>query len=80
MPRDPQFFTVPAVTVARRCGKCPLHVYWIFTENKKRMPVDVSEEHGGFKPSHPNAQPPHAGRGISHFITCPGANDVPRSR
>ena len=79
MPREPQMFTVPAGTPPRKCGHCPLEVYWIFTDRGNRMPVDVSDAHGGFAPSHPNAAP-HAGRGISHFITCPGANEVRRSR
>lgn len=78
MPREPQLFSVPAGTPARQCGHCDLVVYWIFTPAGKRMPVDTSGQYG-YPPSHPNAEP-HAGRGISHFVTCPGADQARRSR
>jgi hypothetical protein len=69
------WFDVPAGTPAAQCRSCQEEVYWIVTAAGKRMPVDVEVE-GGITPI--GGGVPTAfdcdGRGVSHFATCPQAD------
>lgn len=69
--RPPQFFDVPAGTAARKCDGCSAVIYMVPTA-RSRMPVRCDVE-GGRPPNNREA-----GRGLSHFADCPGANDFRR--
>lgn len=81
--KPPQFFQVPARTPRAECRGCKATVYWIHTEAGKAMPVDCDVE-GGVRPSSGSAPlggvQYYAGRGVSHFVTCPQANGFRRAR
>lgn len=72
--RAPVFFTVPPNARAERCRGCPADIYWVRLESGKSMPVDVNVE-GGQKPT-----ASYAGRGVSHFATCPAAQNFRRRK
>lgn len=73
-PRPQATFTVPAATRAAQCRSCGAEVFWITTDAGRQMPVDVNVE-GGRTPG-VDAD----GRGISHFATCPFADEHRRPR
>lgn len=70
------WFDVPAGTLESRCRSCRRVVFWIVTDAGKRMPVDCDVA-GGMPPAAADrgALPSSlaAGRGVSHFATCPQA-------
>jgi hypothetical protein len=72
--RTTQWFTVPAGTPASECRGCKATVYWIVTENDRRMPVNCDVP-GGTRPirfpSSSGATLMDNGRGLSHFADCP---------
>jgi hypothetical protein len=74
-PRGP-FFVVPAGTRASECRSrnCRAEVYWIVTDNNRRMPVDCDVPGG----SEPTAREP--GQGVSHFATCADADNFRRGK
>lgn len=77
--RPPAFYTVPANAASSRC-KCGKTQYWILTQRGKRMPVDCDVE-GGTRPIPPSGGHDYAGsagRGVSHFATCPRADGFRR--
>lgn len=71
--RPPVLFDIPAGTPARRCRSCNAEVYWIQTATGKKMPVDAAVD-GGVAPGL------HPGQGVSHFATCPHADQHRRPR
>lgn len=74
---EPRWYGVPADAGWSTC-KCGKRQYWIETKPGKRLPVDCDVE-GGNRPSitaGPNYQNVRTmGRGVSHFTTCPHANE-----
>lgn len=76
MSGQPFMYSVPAGSRAVPCRgeSCPKRVYWIRTALGKPMPVDVDVE-GGFPPAHD-----HDGQGVSHFATCPAADEFRRRK
>ena len=86
-----KFFIVPAGTKASFCrgATCGKRMYWITNPATGRMvPIDCDVE-GGQLPSEHAKDPAqeslfgdkvehHDGRGVSHFQTCPDANQFTR--
>ena len=78
--KAPQWFTVPAGTPASECRGCKATVYWIVTENDRRMPVNCDVP-GGVRPVRFGGDAAKdKGRGLSHFADCPNANRFRRAR
>lgn len=84
VPDRPQWLSVPAGTRPARCKgpSCGARVYWTRTARGKLVLVDCAVE-GGVPPSESadtgqtsllETGPVHAGRGVSHFQTCPDAD------
>lgn len=69
-------FTVPAGAQPVPCRRCPQLVYFVRTTAGKQMPVRVDVE-GGVAPG---TGPTDHGRGTSHFIDCPGADELRNPR
>lgn len=63
-PKPPRTWPIPAGAKPTTCSSCPTAVYWILTENMKRMPIDA------FGPT----------AGQSHFSTCPNADQHRKPR
>lgn len=65
-----KFLTVPKGTPAKQCRGVTCHatLYWITSETGARVPVDCFVE-GGHEPTEHED-----GQGVSHFTTCPDAN------
>lgn len=61
------YYGVPAGTRASQCNgrTCRAVIFWIEKPDGKRMPVDCDVQDG----EEPTAE--DAGRGVSHFTTCP---------
>jgi hypothetical protein len=65
-----------------RCRKCNKPIFWGRTENNKRIPIDMETVHGGnlvveldgalVRVVNPR---PDIKRHVSHFSTCPFADD-----
>lgn len=72
--RQPVFFTVPRDTEATTCRGCGGIVFWITTRKGAKMPVDTRVD-GGLEPLRDRD-----GRGLSHFATCPKADQFRRRR
>ena len=67
------WFDVPSSTPASECRSCKAEVYWIVTASGKRMPIECAVD-GGLSPwKGVPGDGDMAGRGISHFATCPQA-------
>lgn len=66
---------VPAGTRAGRCSACHAEVYWVEMPSGRKMPVDCA---GDVEARPPTAEEP--GQGISHFATCPFADQFRRAR
>lgn len=73
------FFEVPAGTRPAQCRSCLATIYWIETASGRRMPVDC-EVDGGHTPSEPRSRVSVDGTGVSHFATCPNADEHRRAR
>lgn len=74
-------FTVPAGSPSSRCNgpDCDARVFWVVTNPKppkkaRRMLVDCSVPGG----REPTATEP--GEGVSHFATCPNADQFRRRK
>lgn len=67
------FFTVPRGTSPAKCRYCPAVIYMVRQPSGRFMPVDCNTT-DGWPPLHV------AGRGVSHFSTCPGADTARRPR
>ncbi len=70
-----QWYDVPAGTKPERCkGKiCRGRLYWITSPNTgAKLPIDCAP---GIAPT-----ADRAGRGVSHFTTCPDARQFSRSK
>lgn len=75
-----QFFEVPAGTPPAECRGCKQTVYWIITENDRRMPVNCDVP-GGLRPVRfGGSAAKDKGRGLAHWIDCPRAGDFRRKR
>lgn len=69
-----------------RCRACNAEIEWVLTEGGKRMPLDVEPRDDGNllivsnHGSTPVVRYVTAGDGnrVSHFATCPGANEFRR--
>jgi hypothetical protein len=77
----PKLFTVPAGTEAARCKYCPATIYFVRSPRSGGlMPINCDVD-GGL---HPTTGAPlfgeseEDGKGISHFVDCPGADDARR--
>lgn len=57
-----------------RCSSCNARIIWLHTANGKRMPVDADT----VKPTD-TAFDPRSDQ-VSHFATCPNANQHRRAR
>lgn len=75
--RPPHLFDIPPMERAAKCSSCGAAVYWIVTARGKKMPVDPAVP-GGQVPSPLKDGAP--GRGVSHFATCPHADQHRRPR
>ena len=88
----PQFYKVPAGTRSSRCSgpTCGKQIYFITNPRSGRMmPVDCGVE-GGEPPTATKDKGQsdlfageimvHDGRGVSHFLTCPDAEQFSRGR
>lgn len=76
------------MTATARCSSCKAPIEWAWTDQGKRIPLDVGEVSGG------NLQPfetygakiivrvvgPLQGTRRSHFATCPDATEHRKSR
>jgi hypothetical protein len=74
----PTLVQIPPGAPARRCYKCPDLIYMVGKQPIKVAPVCVSRATGTSYPT-PEAIRPTAtspGLGFSHFIDCPGANEL----
>lgn len=77
---DGPWFDVPAGTRQAQCGSCQAPIYWIETARGKRMPVDCDVD-GGRRPfTGVPGDGERDGRGVSHFATCPNAEEHRRPR
>ncbi len=89
--RELQFFKVPAGTRSARCNgpTCGKQIFFIINPRTGRpMPIDCDVE-GGEAPSATKDKSQldafstttgHDGRGVSHFLTCPDAEQFSRGR
>lgn len=68
------WFAIPKGTPQGKCRSCRAAIYWVTTPMGKSMPVDVAVPDG--------VQPTREkdGRGISHFATCPQADEHRRPK
>lgn len=82
-----RFHTVPAGTKPSQCNgsTCRATIYWIRTPEGRAIPIDCDVE-GGEPPSDTNDRNQldafsggsafvFEGRGVSHFTTCPDADE-----
>ncbi len=79
---EAQWITVPAGTPSAECRGCKATVYWIVTENDRRMPVNCDVP-GGLRPirfTGGGATMKDNGRGLSHFADCPQATRFRKGR
>lgn len=67
--RPPKWYPVPKGTRPKECDSrvCRATIYWVTTENGKRMPVDCDVP-GGHEPTERED-----GQGVSHWGTCADA-------
>jgi len=74
--RAVRWIYVPSGTPSSECTdpRCRKRIWWIKTANRKRAPVNCAVE-GGFEPT-----ATMQGRGLSHFIDCPGAERFRKER
>lgn len=75
-PRPPVFYDVPHNAhgaTCRYCGKA--FVYFVAMPSGKKMPVNCHVEGGQYPISGQRE-----GKGISHFIDCPGADKARRRK
>jgi len=70
----PFLFAIPRDTAPTPCRGCGRPVYWIRTKNNKAMPVDTRVD-GGLEPMRDRD-----GRGLSHFATCPKADQFRKKK
>ena len=75
MSRAVTYCDVPAGTAHSTCRSCDQPIYWITTERGRSMPVDCEADEQCHAP---NAA--EEGLGISHFATCPFADQHRRPR
>lgn len=59
--------------MASQCRTCQAPIVWLKTKQGNRMPVDASS-------AQPGDQMFDVARHVSHFATCPQANDHRRER
>lgn len=83
--KDRRFFTVPAGSkpIACRGKTCTKFIYFITNPATNRPhPIDCDVDGGELPTAHRDKsqasmfdvdEPPHEGRGVSHFSTCPDA-------
>lgn len=72
-PQHPiQHYVVPAQSRQKHCAgaTCSKMVYWILTPKGARMPIDVQHCDQCYPPT-----PSKDGMGVSHYKTCPDANN-----
>lgn len=74
--KTPAFYEIPAGAKPTGCrGKdCTISVYWGKTPAGRPIPLSCEREGS----QHPTAVAP--GRGVSHHIDCPNADDFRRDR
>jgi hypothetical protein len=58
----------------RQCSSCHADIVWLLTAKGKRMPVDAATVKPGDYLFEPN------GEHVSHFATCPSAQQHRRGR
>lgn len=74
------WYTVPAGTRASQCRGCKAVIFWIENANGRKVPVDCDTVDGSNRPSEPSnsangvQRAPWDGHGVSHFQTCPDAD------
>lgn len=72
----PKLFPIPAAAVPTKCKSCSSQIYFVKQPSGAVMPIEVRSDVDGSL--HPSAS--HDGMGVSHFATCPAADQHRKAR